>query len=75
MAFSCQNLVSELFSSSLYPVLECGQPTDTERMDAHCKETACLAGYGKDDTRTAAEGERKWAAASRVVRRRASEMS
>ena len=52
MAFPCQHLVSNLFSSSAYLVLEWSQPTDTERMDAHCKETACLAGYSKDDNKT-----------------------
>lgn len=32
-------------------VLECSQPTNTVWMDARCKETACLAVYGKDDSR------------------------
>ena len=81
MPSRCQHSVPKL--ALLYrstQVLECSQLTDTERMDAHCKETARLAVYGGDDSRTAEQrlegrGSRaSGAAASRVVRRTASEM-
>lgn len=78
MPSSCQHSVPKL--ALLYQsiqVLECSQPTDTERMDAHCKEIACLAVYAGDDSRTPEqrlEGRGSRAAASRVVRRTASEM-
>lgn len=49
----CQHLVPKLVLLYLSTQnLEGSQPTNTERMDAHCKETACLAGYGEDDSRT-----------------------
>lgn len=51
-AIPLQHLVPKLVLLYLSTnVLEYSQPTNTVWMDARCKETACLAVYGKDDSR------------------------
>lgn len=52
MPSPCQHLFPKLVLLYLSThVLECSQPTNPERMDACCKETACPAVYSEDDSR------------------------